>query len=493
MADQLTPEAQALAKQPKAFTLPPAPELSAINAQIGGVPGVSETSAKRPEFKTSAEAAAEQERQLQKLSQVEAPIMAAEQAGKEYGATAKADIARQFREQSQNIQAGLDLAREKFPYPEFKPTQENMQSLATLFSLVGVIGVSMGGTGKLSAMNSLNAMSGMMKGWQQGRKDLWEKEKAEFDKGMARTKAILEDVYKDADRAYKALADNREEAMALAGQSVAKLGSQVGKQILEKQGIERYISYLDGIRKDLRHAEDLVAKEKREEAREDRRDAREIARREHSEIMQQRQFAQSFALLNAKLQQKDNKPVKEKEAQQIEGLTSLSQELKQLEKEFKDEYAGLGLLGFGAEASMEAKRRLGTEEGAKAVQWWAKYERLQAPNRHALFGATLTGNELKSYQGFTAKKSDNPNIVRNMLLDQADYSDATARGRVRALEDSGYKVPEMRPRSFLGTYSTQQQAAPAAVRNFSSVDEAEKANLPRGTKITINGRSATVE
>lgn len=261
----MSPEAAALTKQPKAFKLPPAPELSALNANLGGTPGVSDFAAKRPEFTTSAEASAEQEKQLAKLSQVEAPIMAAQQAGEQYKATAQADIARQSREASQNIEADLDLVREKFPYPQFQPTQENVQSLATLFSLIGVIGVSMGGTGKMSAMNSLNAMSGMMSGWQKGRKDLWEREKAEFDKNMAKTKAILDDAYKDADRAYKTLVYNREEATALANESVAKLGSSVGKQILDKQGIERYVSYLDGVRKDLKEAERIAAQDKKQE------------------------------------------------------------------------------------------------------------------------------------------------------------------------------------------------------------------------------------
>jgi hypothetical protein len=265
MADPTMPDLQALAKQPKAFTLPPTPDLAAIGGQIGGVPGISETPAKRPDFKTSSEVSAEQEKQLGRLSQVEEPIFAAQQAGEQYKATAQADIARQTREQSQNIEADLDLVREKFPYPEFQPTQENMQSLATLFSLVGVIGVAMGGEGKMSAMGSLNAMTGMMKGWQQGRKDLWEKEKLTFDKNMAKTKAILDDVYKDADRAYKTLAYNREEAAALASQSVAKLGGQVARQILEKQGIERYISYLDGVRKDLKEAERIAAQDKKQE------------------------------------------------------------------------------------------------------------------------------------------------------------------------------------------------------------------------------------
>jgi uracil-DNA glycosylase len=65
---------------------------------------------------------------------------------------------------------------------------------------------------------------------------LWKKEKDEFDKGMLKVKAVLEDAYKDADRAMKTLAYNRQEAEALANQSAAKLGGQVGKQILAKQG-----------------------------------------------------------------------------------------------------------------------------------------------------------------------------------------------------------------------------------------------------------------
>ena len=277
MADPISSETKALTKKSGAFTLPAFPEVKALNANLGGTPGVSEFPSRRSELKTSTDVSTEQEKQLGKLSQVEAPIMAAQQAGKQYEADVQSAIATQTREQSQDIEAGLDLVREKFPYPQFKPTQENMQSIATLFSLVGMIGVAMGGAGKMSAMGSLNAMTGMMSGWQKGRKDLWEKEKVEFDKNMAKTKSILDDAYKDADRAYKTLAYNREEAAALAGQSAAKLGSQVAKQILEKQGIERYISYLDGVKKDLKHAEDLASQEKREEKREEARIARDKA------------------------------------------------------------------------------------------------------------------------------------------------------------------------------------------------------------------------
>jgi hypothetical protein len=177
--------------------------------------------------------------------------------------------------------------------------------MATLFSLIGLVGTGMGGGGKMSAMNALVSMNGMLKGWQQGRKDLFEREKVEFDKNMARTKAILDDAYRDADRAYKTLAYNREEAQALAGQSAAKLGGQVGKQILEKQGIERYVNFLDGIKKDFKETEKLasteriqaakdLAAERRQAARdlaaERRQAAREAAaERRHRQDMEQRE------------------------------------------------------------------------------------------------------------------------------------------------------------------------------------------------------------
>ena len=265
MADPQDPSEQvALTTQPKAFNVPATPTQAAIKAQFGGVPGVTPDFAKaRETIKTPQQASQEEQRLLQRQSQLSQEIGAQEIAGKEYLATAKADIATQERERSQQIEAGLEETRKNFPYPQFHPTKDNIESLSTLFSLIGVIGMAMGGAGKQSGMLALNSMTGMMKGWQQGRADLWKKEKDEFDKNLASVKVILEDAYRDADRAYKTLAYNRQEAEALAGQSAAKLGGQVGKQILEKQGIEPFINYISGVKKDLQKAEDTAKEETR--------------------------------------------------------------------------------------------------------------------------------------------------------------------------------------------------------------------------------------
>ena len=287
-APDIIPELAELRKPQKAFSVPPPPELTGLSTQIGGgVPGVpTDYAAERAKYKKPEEASAQQAKLLQRQQQLETDIGTASQAKEQYLSEAKADIARQQRESAQTVEANLEATRAAFPYKEFHPTKDNIETLSTLFGLIGVVGMAMGGSGKMSAMNSLNAMSGMMKGWQQGRADVWKREKEEFDKNMQRTKAILEDAYRDADRAMKTLAYNVQEAEALAAQSAAKLGGQVGKQILEKQGVEKFYTFLEGVKKDLTHAEDKAQEKARYEAELARKKSEDIERRAHQKRME---------------------------------------------------------------------------------------------------------------------------------------------------------------------------------------------------------------
>jgi len=267
MAEQtpdIAPELAELRTPPKAFSVPAPKELTGLSTEMGaGVPGVpTDYAAARARFKQPTDVSTEQARMLQQQSRLEQDIGTAQQAVKQYEAESTASIATQQREAAQRVEQNLDVVRSKFPYKEFHPTKDNIESISTLFGLIGVVGMAMGGAGKMSATASLNAMGGMMKGWQQGRADLWKKEKDEFDKGMLRVKAILEDAYKDADRAMKTLATNRQEAEALAAQSAAKLGGQVGKQILAVKGVQSYFQYLDVVKKDLIDAEKRASEER---------------------------------------------------------------------------------------------------------------------------------------------------------------------------------------------------------------------------------------
>ena len=106
--------------------------------------------------------------------------------------------------------------------PEFKPTQENAMELGAIFSLIGTMGVALGGSGKLSGLNALNSMGGMLKGWQQGKKDVFEKEQKIFDKEVARIKSANEMLIKDLEQYQKLRVTDKEAAMVQAQQIASK-------------------------------------------------------------------------------------------------------------------------------------------------------------------------------------------------------------------------------------------------------------------------------
>jgi len=112
-----------------------------------------------------------------------------------------------------NVDA-LNLTAEQkeneYPRPEFHPTKENLASLGALFSMVSTLGMIVGASGKASANNAMNAMTGMLKGWQSGRKDLYEKEVKEFDKEYKRITDIRNEIQKKLEKSIALESTNKE-------------------------------------------------------------------------------------------------------------------------------------------------------------------------------------------------------------------------------------------------------------------------------------------
>jgi hypothetical protein len=427
-----------------AFTLPSAPELTALNSQVGGTPipgmeGGPTYDQQRAKLKTSGDVSAEEARLLGRQQQLEKEIGSAEQAGKQYLSEANASIATQMSGRAKEIEDKLQDARNQWAYQDFHPTKENTQSIATLFSLLGLVGVAMGGQGKMGAMNALNSMTGMMQGWQKGRQDLWNQEKAEFDKNMAKTKAALDAAYKDAEHAYKTLAYDKEEAQQLAAQSAAKLGGQVGKQILEKQGIEKYFKYLDGVKKDLKEAEKLSSQEHLLELR-----------LEHQDKMQLERFQQQWALLERRLQKQNDKTTSDDRKQRKENI-AMAQGLRGIENlqaQLRDPEVQAGLKAKAAPLLQQINSLSDKTDFETAVN------------------STLTGNDkttlflkdalLETYAIERAAKGGQRLTVQDMkmvgpVLDPTNYSRGTynqlLEGRRRLLydnlQDNGLSVAEI--------------------------------------------------
>ena len=174
---------------------------------------------------------------------------------------AKAQAAEQTYQGLSEKKKELTQKELDFPYPEFHPTQDNVADLGGLFSMIATMGVMLGSSGKLSGLNAMNAMGGMLKGWQSGRKDLFEKEKKVYDENMVRIKNIRDDLRKDFDDYYK-LAPYQKEAAALKLEEIIrKAGSDsVIAAKVKQMDIEGAVEILGGVEKMLAHKEDVMLK-----------------------------------------------------------------------------------------------------------------------------------------------------------------------------------------------------------------------------------------
>lgn len=80
------------------------------------------------------------------------------------------------------------------PLEAFKPTQDNIMSLAGLFALTSIISQGSGGNGRYAGTNALGNMAAAVQGYRSGRKDLAERELKDYNANMQRVKAHNEQV-----------------------------------------------------------------------------------------------------------------------------------------------------------------------------------------------------------------------------------------------------------------------------------------------------------
>ena len=351
------------------------------------------------------------------------------------------------------------------PLPTFAPTQENAQALSGLFGLLGVVGAIAGkGGGQQSAIASMNAMSGMMKGWQQGRADLYQQEKDKFEKNFQTVRAKHQQLEKDFAAAMEKAKYDLEGATADAKLEAIKQGSDVLAKSIELNGLVKTAEILGQNVEDRKKLEGIYLQFGSQE------EQRRRARQDQRNLMLERERIRS----EAKAPQQSS--FSNKQLDKIQGSVSMTDSLEKLQKDFKPEYASFGILGFGADISMEASRRLGGKESQDAISWWSRYRRLQTPERHSLFGATLTGNELRDYQSYTAKPSDSADTIKTFLRDQINYLKDNSEKQKIFYQAAGYKIPsDMKKINYEETYEGSDKQVPAA-----SADQAPAASADTG-------------
>ena len=131
------------------------------------------------------------------------------------------------------------------PYEEFKPSQESASGFAALGSLLMVAGGMMGGKGRLAGIGAMNNIAGMMKGYQQGRKDLYEQERTQFEDNMKvfeKNRTLIKEAF---DRALKMAPYNLTTAQNNLRKELAGLGASIPAEMTAKSGLVQAVSQHD--------------------------------------------------------------------------------------------------------------------------------------------------------------------------------------------------------------------------------------------------------
>jgi hypothetical protein len=385
------------------FKIPPPPRADLLKTDVNAppIPPIPKLSQQITSARQSPEKVRDiQATNLQKIAENERAISQTKLAQEQYGAEAEADIARQEATQVRKIESDYQDFRKNWPLPELHPTKDNIQTLTGLFSLIGVIGAAMGGQGRMSAQGALQSMTGMMKGWQQGRADLWKKEKDEFEANFKRVKVILDDAKSDADRAMKLMAYDTKEAQAAAKQAAVKLGSQVANQILENQGLEKFNDYLNGVVKDYQHLENIrEQRAAKAQAHADALAAKEDARKaKEGEGYTPTGAAQDHILSNRDF---------------IRDVSSLKQKLN--DPEFAKRLNQYRVQLFASEESKAIDQLLQQKIPQDVRQFAIQLKDVRNKKYKEMSGAAVTGSEAMRNFGVYAQPSDTADTARDKL------------------------------------------------------------------------------
>jgi hypothetical protein len=396
----------------------------------------------------------------------------------------------------------LEQARQEMSSMAFVPTRDTATDLAAMFSLINIVGMLVG---KSDAQRSMFAMNGMLEGYQKGRADLYKREQIEFDKNFKAMQAKVATLEKALTEAMEVKKYDKEKGDLMVTMALAEAESPVLKAMRDRQGDA---AVLDNVRKARKDVDTLVGLNNtlvkdanaRADAAAARAQAERLAKISNDRADERARLAreQALALANAKAQQGGFlKPG----AKVTEGYTAdviLKNDLQGLTNDLKnpkliDQLKQYRVEAFLTEEGKVLNQLLASEIPPDLLQFLTKVRDIRNNYYLNISGKAVTGGEaLRSY-GAVPQPGDDAQGMLNKVGGMAKRIDDSIQ-----LKRQLYGLPEINLREGVRTNLAPGQDysrddAPGQRRNFASMQEAEAANLPSGTKITINGRNATVE
>ncbi len=318
---------------------------------------------------------------LQAESRAREDVLREEQTAKKASIDEEERIAKEFagreRQLSEEYRAGLQ------PAPEAQITKFDSAAAGELAVQTALLGAL---TGFVNAEASLGAIEGFTRGHKQGREDLYKQEVANYERNYKKwkdnntlAKQILDDSLKllSTDKTAAMVSLKRLEPLLQDGVILAKVkqGDVVGAKNLFDKAIDTENKIDSSV-------ETAVGKPPKIS------DKQRIAITENQELLRRLQTLRNTA---------------DKKYFELASVPLIADKLADMRLDFQE--VGLGELAgiFG----------LGIDDAT--VLWWKDYYDLVADVRKERFGATLTGNELKSFRQTSIKPSSTYEIATGVL------------------------------------------------------------------------------
>jgi hypothetical protein len=152
-------------------------------------------------------------------------------------AQGEADASRGFAESQRR--SAQELERRLQPIPEFVATRETARDIGALASLLMVAGAALGGKGKQGALMAVQSMTGMMAGYRQGRMDLYQRERQNFETGMRQVQAQNTQLQEAFTRAQRLAQTDLEAARQQFQVEAVRLGATLPNISAERAGLSQ--------------------------------------------------------------------------------------------------------------------------------------------------------------------------------------------------------------------------------------------------------------
>ena len=134
--------------------------------------------------------------------------------------TKKAEIDKQFAESQKDLTQKQQKILDS-EHGSFAPTKETAKDIAGIFSLMTLATFGSGTVGKYHGMTALASLTGAMKGYKEGRDDLYKKEMDNYNKSLAEYTKHQENLLKQVELSQKLLSTDKEAAMSAAQAAIA--------------------------------------------------------------------------------------------------------------------------------------------------------------------------------------------------------------------------------------------------------------------------------